>query len=279
MKINPIKKRTTKEIMSEPTEPKIIKPCEWTDKDGYVLLVKCLNRDGTSHNGFVWPKAGPVKPDKWSRVADCVSGGLFGWPWGTAISDGRIADACAPWLVFPAKPGNVIDLSGKAKAVPGEDGELPEVVYWGDQAGSMSFTMFGRVQMVIAGASGSASATGERGSASATGWRGSASATGWSGSASATGWSGSASATGWSGSASATGWRGSASAIGEDGCAVSVGINSQAKGEKGVWLVGSEWKETEGQWHRVSVKTCKVDGKKIKADTWYSLKGGKFVAV
>jgi hypothetical protein len=27
----------------------------------------------------------------------------------------------------------------------------------------------------------------------------------------------------------------------------------------------------------VCVKTVKVDGKKIKADTWYKLEGGKFV--
>ena len=237
-------------------------PAQHTNADGYVLLVKCVNRDGTSHNGFVWPKAGPVKNEKWSRNADCDSGGLFGWPWGFAITDGREADACAPWLVFRAKPENVIDLSGKAKAVPSEDGkELPEVVYYGNQAGAMAFTMQGRVKYIQESSSGSASATG------------------YSGSASATGDSGSASATGDSGSASATGYRGSASAETDGGCANSVGLYARAKGAVGTWLTLAEWKQIDDQWRRIDVRTNKVDGKKIKADTWYQLLRGKFVEV
>lgn len=62
---------------------------QWTHKGDSVLLVKVLNRDGTTHRGFIWPKEGPVKPDKWSRVPDCKSGGLFGWPWGMGIGDGK----------------------------------------------------------------------------------------------------------------------------------------------------------------------------------------------
>jgi hypothetical protein len=220
-------------------------PHQHVDKDGYVLLVKCLNRDGTSYDGFIWPKAGPVEPLKWSRTPDCDSGGLFGWPWGIGLA-GRNPDACASWIVFRAKPENVIDLTGKAKAVPGENKDLPEVVYYGTQSGAMAFTMSGRMEFVTSNASGSASQTGYRGSASQTGdrgsacqtgdrgsacqtgYRGSASQTGYSGSASQTGYSGSASQTGYSGSACQTGDRGSASQTGDSGSASQTGDSGSA---------------------------------------------------
>ena len=65
---------------------------QWTDEDGYVRIVKCVNRDGTSHGGFVWPKSGPVTNPHWSRDPTCDSGGLFGWAWGMGIEDGIQAD-------------------------------------------------------------------------------------------------------------------------------------------------------------------------------------------
>ena len=41
----------------------------------------------------------------------------------------------------------------------------------------------------------------------------------------------------------------------------------------------AEWKEVEREWHRIYVKTVRVDGKKIKSDKWYILKNGKFTAI
>jgi hypothetical protein len=108
--------------------------------------------------------------------------------------------------------------------------------------------------------------------------RGAASATGYSGAASATGYSGAASATGDRGAASATGDRGAASATGKHGIAAAFGIDGRAKGALGVWIVVSEWKRDENDaWYRDTVKTALVDGKKIKADTFYKLTDGKFV--
>lgn len=58
------------------------------------------------------------------------------------------------------------------------------------------------------------------------------------------------------------------------------GIESKAKAEKGGWITLSEWKHDDKKgWVRISVKTASVDGKKIKADTYYMLKRGKFVEV
>ena len=75
----------------------------------------------------------------------------------------------------------------------------------------------------------------------------------------------------------ASGYSGAATASGNESCAISLGLYGTARGAKGCWITLSEWKEIDGQWHRVSVKTMKVDGKRIKADTFYSLKNGKFI--
>src|SRR5437870_2908397 len=134
------------------TKTKTIHPPvhQWTHTGDRVLLIKCLNRDGTTHNGFVWPKEGPVKPVNFSRKPDCESGGLFGWPWGMGVGDGRYPDALAEWIVFSAKPENVILVENglKAKVVPGNDGDCAVVVYRGTQAGAFYHTMEGRLAWI-----------------------------------------------------------------------------------------------------------------------------------
>ena len=124
------------------------------------------------------------------------------------------------------------------------------------------------------GLRGAASATGYCGAASATGLRGAASATGFRGAASATGDCGAASATGDFGAASATGYCGAASATGEESIACGLGYNCKAKGAKGCWLVLAE-RNLYGE--ILSVKAEKVDGEKIKENTYYQLVNGEFV--
>ena len=122
--------------------------------------------------------------------------------------------------------------------------------------------------------------TGYHGAASDTGYQGAASATGDHGAASATGDQGAASATGYQGAASATGCHGAASATGEEGVAVSLGIKGKAKASLGCWITLAEWnRDEDNTWHRICVKTGKVDGGKIKPDTWYSLVNDEFVEV
>ena len=65
-----------------------------------------------------------------------------------------------------------------------------------------------------------------------------------------------------------------------EGCVIMcAGINSVAKASKGSWITLSEWSysDKKQRYIPVCVKTEFVDGKKIKADTYYSLKGGVFV--
>lgn len=65
-----------------------------------------------------------------------------------------------------------------------------------------------------------------------------------------------------------------------EGCVIMcAGINSVAKASKGLWVTLSEWSysEEKQRYIPICVKTEFVDGEKIKADTYYSLKGGVFV--
>ena len=124
----------------------------------------------------------------------------------------------------------------------------------------------------------SASATGNRSGASATGSCSDASAAGYKSGASATGDFSSASATGSCSGALAAGDFSSASA-GKGSVALSVGCDTRAKGSLGSWIVLTQCHKSveDGQDYIDLVKVAKVDGKCIKADTWYTLKEGKFV--
>ncbi len=65
----------------------------------------------------------------------------------------------------------------------------------------------------------------------------------------------------------------------ENAIACSVGRKAKAKGAVGSWIVLAEWYEGKEftDAYPVGVTGVKVDGKKVKADTWYKLVGGEFV--
>ena len=66
---------------------------------------------------------------------------------------------------------------------------------------------------------------------------------------------------------------------GEDSVICCSGNNSIAKAKIGSWITLSEWKFDKAKEHYVPVcvKAEYVDGKKIKADTFYKLENGEFV--
>ena len=68
---------------------------------------------------------------------------------------------------------------------------------------------------------------------------------------------------------------------GEDSVIMCAGNNSMAKAKAGSWITLSEWKwnNKKSRYIPTCVKTEYVDGKNIKADTWYRLQKGKFVEV
>lgn len=69
---------------------------------------------------------------------------------------------------------------------------------------------------------------------------------------------------------------GSAATVkGKESVAMAIGYKARAKGALGCWIVLAEWDEDSK--HIIAVKSHKVDGKTIKPDEFYMLKGGKFV--
>ena len=101
------------------------------------------------------------------------------------------------------------------------------------------------------------------------------------GASSATGTCGASSATGSCGASSATGYKGASSADNSTAVAVAWGYESKAKGCIGAHIVCAEWKydNLNNDWVFVGAKMSIVDGVKIKADTYYTLRDGEFVEV
>jgi hypothetical protein len=284
-------------------ETKIIPVHQWTNGGNEVLVVRFVTQDGKSYGGFQHPMiiGETVTAPDWEANCKC-GGGIHAWAWALGLGVGKNCDWTALWQVYGVKPEDIMqgepDLIGKIKF---HTGVLRFIGKWWE---ATNFVLAGQMAWVHHSARGSASSTGERGSASSAGESGSASSTGWSGSASSagesgsassTGWSGSASSTGesgsasstgargsasstgWSGSASSTGARGSASSSGKYGTACSFGIEGKASGSVGNFIILAEWKYADCTWKRIAIGMAKVDGKKIKADTFYTLKDGKFV--
>lgn len=68
---------------------------------------------------------------------------------------------------------------------------------------------------------------------------------------------------------------------GDDSVIMCAGNKAKAKAKIGSWITLAEWEwnDKNNRYVPICVKTEYVDGKNIKADTWYLLKNGKFVEV
>ena len=66
---------------------------------------------------------------------------------------------------------------------------------------------------------------------------------------------------------------------GKNAVVMCAGNNGMAKAKIGSWITLSEWKTIDGVYTPVCVKTEKVDGERIKEDTFYKLKDGEFVEI
>jgi hypothetical protein len=54
--------------------------------EGEALMIRTCNPDGTSYNGFQWPKSGPVMCPDWNMEAKCGNG-LHGLLWGEQVPE------------------------------------------------------------------------------------------------------------------------------------------------------------------------------------------------
>jgi len=128
------------------------------------------------------------------------------------------------------------------------------------------------------GVRGAAQASGYQGAAQASGYQGAAQASGEQGAAQASGVRGAAQASGYQGAAQASGVRGAAQASGDYSVALAAGYEAKAKGKLGCAICCVE-REDWQTGKILAVKSAIVDGEIIKADTWYTLRGGEFVEV
>jgi hypothetical protein len=121
-----------------------------------------------------------------------------------------------------------------------------------------------------------ASNTGYHSAASNTGNHSAASNTGNHSAASNTGNQSAASNTGSQSAALTTGYESKSDVQEKNSVAISTGRKGMAKGANGSWIVLTE---RDDVWNIICVKTAQIDGKKLKADTWYKLENKRFMEV
>ena len=122
--------------------------------------------------------------------------------------------------------------------------------------------------------------TGDRSAATNTGDRSAATNTGYRSAATNTGDRSAATNTGNYSAATNTGDCSAANVEGKESVAIVTGKDSKAKGSLGCWLVLTERGEWDGKGYPIKeVKAFKVDGDKVKADTWYKLVDGEPIEV
>lgn len=80
--------------------------------------------------------------------------------------------------------------------------------------------------------------------------------------------------TGYQSAAANTGDRSAAIVSGKGSVAMAIGYKSKAKGSLGCWIVLAEQNDN---YEIINVQSIKVDGEKIKADTFYTLVNGEFI--
>lgn len=76
-----------------------------------------------------------------------------------------------------------------------------------------------------------------------------------------------------------SGDRAKIASTGANAVVVCAGNNSVVKAKKGSWITLSEWELIDNVYTPICVKTERVDGERIKEDTFYKLRGGEFVEV
>jgi len=139
--------------VSAPAQESIkTEPHNWTDGGDRVLILRRINADGTSYNGF----DGWGEPTEIGKVVTCpdwepqnkCGGGLHGWPWGMGLGDGHeysiIDDR---WLVVAARPEDVVgELENGQKCKAREVTKL----YDGPFAGAWAMINGGRHRLIEA---------------------------------------------------------------------------------------------------------------------------------
>ena len=117
--------------------------------------------------------------------------------------------------------------------------------------------------------------TGNCSASTNTGYRSASANTGYCSASTNTGYCSASTNTGECSASTNTGDYSASKVTGKQSIAVATGYHSKASGGLGCWIVLAEWNERGEE--IIDMKMARVDGEKIKADTWYRLQGGEFV--
>jgi len=135
-----------------------------------------------------------------------------------------------------------------------------------------------RANAATTGYGANAATTGDGANAATTGYGANAATTGYRANAATTGDGANAATTGDGANAATTGYGANAATTGERSISAAIGIEGTARGAIDNWLVLAEWKrDKDRNYYPADVKTVRVDGEVIKANTNYKLVDGQFV--
>ena len=191
-------------------------------------------------------------------------------------------------ITSPAKLKKETDLNdnGNKSAQIGSSGDYAQIGSSGDSAKIGSSGDSAKI-----GSSGYSAKIGSSGDSAQIGSSGDSAKIGSSGDSAKIGSSGDYAQIGSSGDSAQIGSSGDYAKIGSSGdsakiestgnrsVVMAVGNDSIAKAKIGSWITLAEWNCINGVWTPICVKTEKVDGERIKADTFYKLVNGEFKEV
>ena len=233
-------------------ETTTVKPHLWTDGGSKVLLLKRIDKDGTTRDGkFPYPQVGGIvtAPD-FNSTPRCGNG-IHWWPWGIGLGDGMDYDIIDDiWLVGAELPDKIIgELDGREKCKT----QRAEIVYRGSFAGAWAMVNSGRHRLIEAMAK---AASGNYSSSAASGD------------------SSNSASSGNSSRSASSGDYSSSAASGNYSSAMANGFYSRARcGPNGCFAI--LWWDGLAKRLRIAVGEAGIDG--IKPDTWYEVKNGKLV--
>ena len=115
---------------------------------------------------------------------------------------------------------------------------------------------------------------GDQSTAATSGYRSTAATSGYRSTAATSGEQSTAATSGYQSTAATSGYQSTAVVFGEESIAVANGYGAKAKGPLNRYIAVTEYDEN---FHLIDFQAIKVDGERIKPDTYYVLKNGEFV--
>jgi hypothetical protein len=98
-----------------------MKPHQYTNAEGNVLILKRINKSRIGYGNFLYPTGigSKIICSSWSPTPTCGEG-IHGWPWGFGLGEGIDYDISNDiWLVLSDTPENIVgelDCGWKCKA-------------------------------------------------------------------------------------------------------------------------------------------------------------------